>query len=337
MVNLLSAIPAHVDNSCPTIAGVPLPCSARGVTNGDRMPCMETKWAASAANAIKLTVLYLTAALVLTVAVFAQGKTSATPSGFAILHCDEVVEGKVRLRIITVNTRPEAEAVLQKLKQGQSFSDLAKQYSTDDSTRSSGGFAGLISTGDMREEFRIGLKGIRAGDTTSIIALYAPVPIEKVSILKEPLLIEWSSLGSSMARQSDIDKRMAGLGDDGFSFRGFLGGANSGETLILKSFLLFVGDDAIDPIAHKGVPISRFTFWQEEAGTTLFPAGWRVSAAKPGESLFTSNGVFLIRVGSEIALPSDRFVVLGHVKMRNGRGIVKLEGLEMQPGIEIAH
>ena len=110
-----------------------------------------------------------TVVIALTVAAFAQGQAPPARAGFAVLHCDEVADSKVRLRIILVAGRPEAEMVLEKLKGGQSFADLAKQYSIDDATKADGGLVGLISVGDLRKEFQTALNGIRAGDTTGII------------------------------------------------------------------------------------------------------------------------------------------------------------------------
>jgi len=90
--------------------------------------------------------------------------------GFALLRCEEVAGEKVRLRIILVDTRPEAEMVLEKLAGGQQFADLARQYSIDDSTKADGGLIGLVSVGDLRREFQTALVGIGPGGTTAIIS-----------------------------------------------------------------------------------------------------------------------------------------------------------------------
>lgn len=88
---------------------------------------------------------------------------------FALLHCDEIVGTKLRLSMILVSSKPEAEEIVQKLKEGQSFSDLARKYSIDDNTKDSGGAVGLVSLTDLRDEFRAALTGIHAGETTRIV------------------------------------------------------------------------------------------------------------------------------------------------------------------------
>jgi parvulin-like peptidyl-prolyl isomerase len=110
----------------------------------------------------------------LTLTTFSQGQ--ATPTGFAVLHCDEIVGAKVRLRIILVNTRPEAEMALERLKEGESFADVARLFSVDNATRANGGLIiGLMSVGDLRKEYQAALNGILPGGTTGIITLEAPV------------------------------------------------------------------------------------------------------------------------------------------------------------------
>ena len=67
-----------------------------------------------------------------------------------------------------MDTRPEAEMVLEKLKGGKSFADVAREYSTDP-TNSDGGLVGLIPRGNLREEFQTALKRVGSGGTTGII------------------------------------------------------------------------------------------------------------------------------------------------------------------------
>ena len=153
----------------------------RPTTNHEGVPCApmkeiqcdneEVRWSVmvSPHPAAHRTVAFILVVLA-SVSAFAQS-TSSPAQSFALLHCDEVSTGKIRLRIILVDSRSRAEAVLDALKKGQSFADLAKQYSTDAGTRDDGGLVGLISEGDLREEFRAALKGVRAGETTGIIPL----------------------------------------------------------------------------------------------------------------------------------------------------------------------
>jgi peptidyl-prolyl cis-trans isomerase C len=53
--------------------------------------------------------------------------------------------GEVRISHILVATRPEAEDILKKLKAGESFASLAKQYSLDGKTKANGGDLGWVN------------------------------------------------------------------------------------------------------------------------------------------------------------------------------------------------
>ncbi len=88
---------------------------------------------------------------------------------FALLHCDEFVGTQVRLRIIVVDSKAEAGLILEVLKTGRPFAELARLYSTDNATRDSGGLVGLISVTDLRKEFQVALRGMPAGETTGIV------------------------------------------------------------------------------------------------------------------------------------------------------------------------
>ena len=135
---------------------------------------MQAKSTFIIAQITKWIAVWSMAVIGLTLTTFSQGQ--ATPTGFAVLHCDEIVGAKVRLRIILVNTRPEAEMALERLKEGESFADVARLFSVDNATRANGGLIiGLMSVGDLRKEYQAALNGILPGGTTGIITLEAPV------------------------------------------------------------------------------------------------------------------------------------------------------------------
>ncbi len=60
---------------------------------------------------------------------------------------------EIEVRHILLETKSEAEEVLQKLEQGGDFADLARQYSIDDSSSAEGGYLGFMMRGMMVETF----------------------------------------------------------------------------------------------------------------------------------------------------------------------------------------
>src|ERR1035438_624442 len=83
-------------------------------------------------QSVKWIAIWSTAVIVLIVTAFAQGQPPPAPPSFAVLHCDEVANAKIRLRMILVATRAQAEMVLETLRGGQSFGDLARQYRSEE-------------------------------------------------------------------------------------------------------------------------------------------------------------------------------------------------------------
>lgn len=60
---------------------------------------------------------------------------------------EEEIEAKEK------EAKAKAEEIIEKLKNGEDFSTLAKEYSNDDSSKENGGDLGYFNTGDMVEEF----------------------------------------------------------------------------------------------------------------------------------------------------------------------------------------
>ncbi len=89
---------------------------------------------------------------------------------YVILYCDGIVGQNIRLSEIVVSTKAEAEMILNKLKEGQSFSSLAIAYSTRPTSKRRG-YIGEIAMADLRDEIKAAVKNIRPGDITGIIAL----------------------------------------------------------------------------------------------------------------------------------------------------------------------
>ena len=83
------------------------------------------------------------------------------------------------LRVIVVATSSKAQEILEQLKQGQDFAELAKAKSSD-STAANGGYMGRPDPGTLCTELRDALKGIAPGQITGIVQVPAGYAILKV-------------------------------------------------------------------------------------------------------------------------------------------------------------
>ena len=93
-------------------------------------------------------------------ALYSQGPVSKpvplSDGQFAILRCEESSGSIVRFSIITVANLSTADLVLDKLRNGQTFPSLAREYSSHP-TKSNGGVLPPLEVRDLREEFRAAL------------------------------------------------------------------------------------------------------------------------------------------------------------------------------------
>lgn len=80
------------------------------------------------------------------------------------------VEGfTIRASHILVSTEAEAHRVLEELKKGASFEELAKKYSKDTPSALRGGDLGEFQRGDFVEEFEKVAFGLKPGETSGIV------------------------------------------------------------------------------------------------------------------------------------------------------------------------
>lgn len=90
-----------------------------------------------------------------------------------ILKGDDVTSSSVRLTIIVVPTKDDAESIHRKLETGTSFESLAEQYSKHPSAAVGGEF-GVFPISDLPLEFRAALEGIKSGGFTPVITVQKP-------------------------------------------------------------------------------------------------------------------------------------------------------------------
>jgi peptidyl-prolyl cis-trans isomerase C len=85
-------------------------------------------------------------------------------------HRDELrTPQRVKARHIQVKTREEAEAVLARLERGEPFGDVARQVSTDATTRDKGGELGWVTPGVMVAPFDEALFSTKKGALSPIV------------------------------------------------------------------------------------------------------------------------------------------------------------------------
>ncbi len=105
---------------------------------------------------------------------FAQG----APPFASVATSSDALHSEMPLEIIVVPSRQDAEQILQRLKNGEDFSALAREKSIDP-TASSGGFMGNFSPAELRAELRDALQNLAPGDVSKM----AQIP-EGFAILK---------------------------------------------------------------------------------------------------------------------------------------------------------
>jgi peptidyl-prolyl cis-trans isomerase SurA len=110
------------------------------------------------------------------------GETSdpvRTRYGLQVVKLDAKEQDKYRLRHILVELYPSREDTLAavslaheikaRLDAGESFEELARQYSDDENTRDSGGYVGEMEVGALDDTYRLNLAGLEAGEVSGVV------------------------------------------------------------------------------------------------------------------------------------------------------------------------
>ena len=79
-----------------------------------------------------------------------------------------VMDGKMRARYILVETRSEAQALLQRIESGEDFGALAQQYSKDPNAQV-GGDVGFFSPGELVPEFEDAVQVLEVGSNSAVV------------------------------------------------------------------------------------------------------------------------------------------------------------------------
>ncbi len=94
-------------------------------------------------------------------------------------------------------TYEKARELQSKLNNGQSFEEVAKQFSEDEATKDFAGDSGMIAFDDLLPEFRESLKDSKAGDTQLVVSRYG------LHVLK---LLEVNNDGENGAKQVHLQQ-----------------------------------------------------------------------------------------------------------------------------------
>jgi tetratricopeptide (TPR) repeat protein len=86
---------------------------------------------------------------------------------------------EIPLSIIVVSSEPEAQRILELLKNGEDFAAIAKNKSTDPSANS-GGYLGKLDPANLRPELKHALGGVGAGHVSAIVRIPSGYAILKV-------------------------------------------------------------------------------------------------------------------------------------------------------------
>jgi len=97
---------------------------------------------------------------------------------------------KVKARVIALHTQEEAEKVLEELKGGADFAELAREHSVDSKSAEKGGSLGYISWDDRPDEFSqagFALEAEEMSDVVKVGRLYYIIKVEeKVKLERKP-------------------------------------------------------------------------------------------------------------------------------------------------------
>lgn len=98
---------------------------------------------------------------------------------------DFAKEKQVRARHILVENEEKANEIIAKLKSGEDFAELAKQYSIDVATKEKGGDLGFFAKGAMVKEFEEAAFSLKVGEISSPVKTQYGYHIIKVEEIKE--------------------------------------------------------------------------------------------------------------------------------------------------------
>lgn len=114
---------------------------------------------------------------------------------------------QVRLSHIVTNKEEEAQKILERLKKGEDFAQIAKKDSIDTVSSKKGGDLGFFSRGDIPEEFRTTAVRLRTGEVSEPIKTKSGYEIIKVTDKKVGQVIEFEKIKNLISQNLLAEKQ----------------------------------------------------------------------------------------------------------------------------------
>lgn len=114
---------------------------------------------------------------------------------------------QVSLSHILVNTEKEAQKILERLKKGEDFAQIAKKSSIDTVSAKKGGDLGFFSKGDIPPEFRIAAVRLKTGEVSEPIKTKSGYEIIKVTDKKVGQVIEFEKIKNLISQNLLAEKQ----------------------------------------------------------------------------------------------------------------------------------
>lgn len=114
---------------------------------------------------------------------------------------------EVRASHILVDSEEDARNILQRIKHGESFSVLAKEFSKDKGSAKNGGDLGFFGRGRMVPEFERVAFSLKTGEVSNPVQTRFGYHIIKLTDRKEGRLGDFEEVKNAIARQLTIEKQ----------------------------------------------------------------------------------------------------------------------------------
>ncbi len=118
-----------------------------------------------------------------------------------------------RLTRILSPTKERAEEAMKLVKSGKDFSAVARELSTDDSTRENGGDVGFVSTENLKSPLKEAISNLKVGKISGILQSDYGFEILKATDIKEPVLIPLPEVSDSIRKSVLLTKQSDKVGD----------------------------------------------------------------------------------------------------------------------------